>query len=89
MRLDFGVGRVHRIAAPDVEVVGARCEVNNAVAVAAVVLGTSIAVAERSAATVAVASAVGRIGSELQSSCLAEPPWELFRIEVVRTQLVG
>lgn len=89
MRLDFDEDRVHRVAAPDVEVVGARCGVNNAVAVAAVVLGTPIAVAERSAATVAVASAVGRIGSELQSSCLAEPPWEVFRIEVVRTQLVG
>ena len=73
MRLDFGVGRVHMIAAPDVEVVGAKCGVDNAVAVAAVALDTSIAVAERSAATVAVALAVGRIGSELQCSCLEEP----------------
>lgn len=89
MTLDFDEDGVHRIAAPDVEVVGARCGVNNAVAVAAVALDTSIAVAERTAAIVAVASAVGRIGSELQSSCLAEPPWEVFRIEVVRTQLVG
>lgn len=89
MTLDSDEDGVHRIAAPDVEVVGARCGVNNAVAVAVVALDTSIAVAERSAATVAVASAVGRIGSELQSSCLAEPPWEVFRIEVVRTQLVG
>ena len=89
MRLDFDEDRVHRVAAPDVEVVGAKCGVDNAVAVAAVALDTSIAVAERTAAIVAVASAVGRIGSELQSSCLAEPPWEVFRIEVVRTQLVG
>ena len=89
MTLHFDEDRVHRVAASGVEVGGAKCGVNNAVAVAAVVLGTSIAVAERSAATVAVASAVGRIGSELQSSCLAEPPWEVFRIEVVRTQLVG
>ena len=89
MRLDSDEDRVRKIAAPDVEVVGARCGVNNAVVVAAVTLDTSIAVAERTAAIVAVASAVGRIGSELQSSCLAEPPWELFRIEVVRTQLVG
>lgn len=88
MRLDFGVGRVHMIAAPDVEVVGAKCGVDNAVAVAAVALDTSIAVAERTAAIVAVASAVGRIGSELRYSCLAEP-LEGFRIEVVGTQPVG
>jgi hypothetical protein len=88
MRLDFDEDRVRKIAAPDVEVVGARCGVNNAVAVAVVALDISIAVAERSAAIVAVASAVGRIGSELQCSCLEEP-LEGFRIEVVGTQPVG
>jgi hypothetical protein len=88
MRLDFDEDRVHRVASLDAEVVGARCGVNNAVAVAAVALDTSIAVAERTAAIVAVALAVGRIGSELQSSCLAEP-WEGFRIGVVRIQPVG
>jgi hypothetical protein len=88
MTLHFDEDRVHRVAASGVEVVGAKCGVNNAVAVAAVALDTSIAVAERSAATVAVASAVDRIGSELQCSCLEEP-LEGFRIEVVGTQPVG
>jgi hypothetical protein len=55
MRPHFDKNRVNVVAALDVEVVAARCEVSTVVAVAAVALGTSIAVADRTAVIVGVA----------------------------------
>jgi hypothetical protein len=46
MRLHFAEDRVHMIAALDVEVAEARREASNGVAVAAVALGISTAVAD-------------------------------------------